>query len=155
MISRIWHGYTTAENADRYQEVLLTRVLPEIEAMGIEGLDGIHVLRRSLEDEVEFVTIMWFDSLDDARAFVGDDHEAAHVPPAARRRSRSRRPKPCSRIYHPRVIPSAKSSTLPTPPPRWGENHPSGRRACSGKEPPSCARCWTEAFNPEPTGRYS
>lgn len=84
MVSRIWRGYTTPENADRYQEVLLTTVLPDIDAMEIPGLQGVDVLRRSLEDEVEFVTVMWFDSLDSVRAFVGEDYEGAHVPPEAR-----------------------------------------------------------------------
>ncbi len=34
--------------------------------------------------EVEFVTTMWFDNLDAVKAFVGADHEVAHVPAAAR-----------------------------------------------------------------------
>jgi hypothetical protein len=32
---------------------------------------------------VEFVTIMWFDSLDAVRAFAGPDYETAVVPPKA------------------------------------------------------------------------
>lgn len=84
MISRIWHGYTTHDNADAYQHTLLTKVLPDIEAMGIPGLQGVHVLRRPLDDEVEFITVMWFDSLDSVRTFVGEDYEVAHVPPEAR-----------------------------------------------------------------------
>lgn len=84
MISRIWHGYTTPENADAYQETLLTKVLPDIEAMHIPGLRGVHVLRRDLPSEVEFVTVMWFDGLDAVKDFVGEDYEVAHVPPEAR-----------------------------------------------------------------------
>lgn len=42
-------------------------------------------MRRDLGDEVEFATLMWFDSLDDVRAFVGKDYEVAHVPAAAQR----------------------------------------------------------------------
>jgi hypothetical protein len=42
------------------------------------------VLRRTVDDQVEFVTILSFDSLDAVRAFAGDDREAAHVPPKAR-----------------------------------------------------------------------
>jgi hypothetical protein len=41
-------------------------------------------MRRELDDEVEFVTLMWFDHLDSIKAFVGEDHEVSHVPPAAR-----------------------------------------------------------------------
>lgn len=84
MIARLWHGYTTPANAERYQHILQTSVIPEIEAMEIPGLRGIEVLRRTLKDEVEFITIMRFDSLDDVRAFVGDDVGVAHVPAEAR-----------------------------------------------------------------------
>jgi hypothetical protein len=42
-------------------------------------------MRRDLGDEVEFATLMWFDSLDDIRVFVGKDYEVAHVPAAAQR----------------------------------------------------------------------
>ncbi len=41
------------------------------------------MMRRDLKDEVEFATIMWFDDLDAVKAFVGVDHEAAHIPAAA------------------------------------------------------------------------
>ncbi|MFQ5703772.1 MAG: antibiotic biosynthesis monooxygenase family protein [Gemmatimonadales bacterium] len=84
MISRIWHGWTTPENADTYQRIVSTEVLPEIAARNIPGYHGAHLLRRDLGNEIEFVTIMWFDSLDAVRQFVGDDYEVAHVPPKPR-----------------------------------------------------------------------
>lgn len=84
MIARIWHGWTTRANADPYQRLLEEEVLPEIAAMRIPGYRGIRVLRRPAGDEVEFVTLMWFDSLADVEGFVGQDRERAHVPPAAR-----------------------------------------------------------------------
>lgn len=84
MIGRFWHGWTTLENADTYERIVRTEVLPEIAARKIAGYRGAHLLRRPLEDEVEFVTIMWFDSLDAVRRFMGDDYEVAHVPPQAR-----------------------------------------------------------------------
>jgi heme-degrading monooxygenase HmoA len=84
MIARIWHGWTTLDNADAYQHIVSTEVLPEIAARRLAGYHGAHLLRRSLTDRVEFVTIMWFDSLDGVRAFQGGDYEAAHVPAAAR-----------------------------------------------------------------------
>ena len=55
-----------------------------IQERRIPGYRGIHLLRRDLGDEVEFVTIMWFDSLDAVRAFAGEDYETAVVPPKAR-----------------------------------------------------------------------
>ncbi len=84
MISRVWHGWTTPENADTYERLLRSEILPGIAAKKIAGYRGAHVFRRVLETEVEFITVMWFDSLDNVRAFVGGDHEVAYVPPAAR-----------------------------------------------------------------------
>ncbi len=83
MISRFWHGWTTLDNADAYERIVTTEVLPAIAARKIAGYRGAHLMRRTLEDEVEFVTIMWFDSLDAVRGFMGDDYEASHVPPQA------------------------------------------------------------------------
>ncbi len=84
MISRIWHGWTTLDNADTYQRIVSTEVLPEIAARQIPGYRGAHLLRRSLAEEVEFVTIMWFDSIDAVHDFMGDDYEVSHVPAQAR-----------------------------------------------------------------------
>ena len=84
MISRVWHGWTNPENANAYEELLKSEVFENIQSRQIAGYQGIHLLRRSLEDEVEFITIMWFDSVDAVREFAGEDHEAAVVPPKAR-----------------------------------------------------------------------
>ena len=83
MISRIWHGWTTPGNADEYERIVSTEVLPAIAARNIAGYQGAHVMRRVVGDEVEFVTIMWFDSLDNVKDFMGDDYEASHVPAQA------------------------------------------------------------------------
>jgi len=85
MIKRIWHGWTTPEQADSYNDVLRTQVIPGIEAKDIPGYLGIEVLRRDLETEVEFVTIMRFRSLDDIIAFQGPDYARSYVPDAARK----------------------------------------------------------------------
>jgi heme-degrading monooxygenase HmoA len=84
MITRIWHGWTTPQNAQAYEELLRTEIFQGIVTRRIEGFRGIDLLRRSHPEEVEFVTIMWFDSLAAVQAFAGPDHEAAVVPPAAR-----------------------------------------------------------------------
>jgi antibiotic biosynthesis monooxygenase (ABM) superfamily enzyme len=84
MISRIWHGWTTPENADAYEALLKEEIFVGIQDRHISGYRGIQLLRRSLTDEVEFVTIMQFDSLEAVRAFAGEDHEIAVVPPKAR-----------------------------------------------------------------------
>jgi heme-degrading monooxygenase HmoA len=84
MIGRIWHGWTRPEAADAYEALLRQRVFPGIISRNIAGFKEIQLLRRALADEVEFITIMWFDSMEAVRAFAGRDHETAVVPPEAR-----------------------------------------------------------------------
>ena len=83
MIARIWHGWTTPDNADAYQALLEKEVLPGIVAMGVPGFVGVEVLRRNDGDEVEFVTVMRFESLEQIEQFAGEDSEKAYVPDAA------------------------------------------------------------------------
>lgn len=94
MIARIWHGWTRPDDADAYASLLRTTVLPDIAAQQIPGYRGADLLRRvpveasrpsDTGPEVEFVTLLWFDSLENVQAFTGSDYEAAHVPPEARR----------------------------------------------------------------------
>jgi antibiotic biosynthesis monooxygenase (ABM) superfamily enzyme len=85
MIKRIWHGYTAPENAEAYEHLLDTAVFPGIEAKKIPGYRAIELLRRTIGDEVEFTTVMTFDSLDNVIAFQGEDYETAYVPDAARK----------------------------------------------------------------------
>jgi hypothetical protein len=84
VIARIWRGWTTVENADAYQRIVSREVLPGIAARGLDGYHGAYLLRRELDGEVEFATILLFDSLEQVRAFAGEDYEAAYVPPKAR-----------------------------------------------------------------------
>jgi heme-degrading monooxygenase HmoA len=84
MISQVWHGWTTPANADAYETLLKSEIFTGIEGRQIAGYRGIHLFRRNLGKEVEFVTIMWFDSMDAVRAFAGEDYEVAVVPPKAR-----------------------------------------------------------------------
>ncbi len=84
MISRIWHGWTTPGNADTYESLLKEEIFVGIRDRQIAGFHGIQLLRRRLATEVEFVTIMTFDSIDAVRVFAGEDYEAAVVPPKAR-----------------------------------------------------------------------
>ena len=84
MISRIWHGYTTPENADTYETLLKEEVIVGIQGRDIPGFREIQVFRRELGNEVEFITVMWFDSLDAVRRFAGEDYEVAVVPEKAR-----------------------------------------------------------------------
>jgi heme-degrading monooxygenase HmoA len=83
MIARLWHGWTTPRNADAYETLLRTEIFPGIVAKGIAGYRGIELLRRPLAEEVEFVTIMWFESWEAVRAFAGEEHARAYVPAKA------------------------------------------------------------------------
>jgi heme-degrading monooxygenase HmoA len=84
MISRIWHGYTTHENADFYENLLKEEIFVGIHGRNIPGFREIQLFRRELSTEVEFITVMWFDSLEAVRIFAGEDYEVAVVPPKAR-----------------------------------------------------------------------
>src|SRR3954454_13309407 len=84
MISRIWHGWTRPENADAYETLIRTQIFPGIVARRIPGFERIELLRREGGTETEFITIMWFTSLDAIKKFAGDDYDLAVVPPTAR-----------------------------------------------------------------------
>ena len=81
MIARIWHGWTSYGNADAYEEFLRTKMFPSIHE--VEGFVDADLLRRNDANEVAFITITRFDSLDAVRRFAGDDYEAAVVEPEA------------------------------------------------------------------------
>lgn len=85
MISRIWHGYTTKSNADIYENLLKSEIFVGINNRNIKGYKGIQLLRRELQAETEFITIMWFDSIDSVREFAGEDYEKAVVPGKAQK----------------------------------------------------------------------
>jgi heme-degrading monooxygenase HmoA len=82
-ISRIWHGWTSREDAGAYEALLEAEVLPGIHQR-IEGFRGVYLLRRDADGGVEFVTITRWSSLEAIRAFAGDDPEVAVVPAEAR-----------------------------------------------------------------------
>jgi hypothetical protein len=86
-IRRIWHGWTTPENADRYETLLTETIVPGIEARGIDGLEGVEVLRAhdTVDGLVEFVTVMSFAGWDAVAAFAGGDGRGSVVPEEARR----------------------------------------------------------------------
>jgi len=84
-IKRLWHGWTTKENADKYQNILNKEVLPSIEAKKIPGYKKIEVLRIELEYEFEFVTIMTFESLQNVIDFQGDNYKRCYVPDVAQK----------------------------------------------------------------------
>lgn len=84
MICRLWRGWTSPANAAAYEAIVRGEVIPGIEALRIRGFLHIDLMRRDLGSEVEFQTLMWFDNLESIKAFMGEDYEVSHVPPAAR-----------------------------------------------------------------------
>jgi antibiotic biosynthesis monooxygenase (ABM) superfamily enzyme len=84
LICRIWHGWTTTENAPFYEEIVRREVIPGIEARPIPGFLSIDLVRRPVPDGFEFATAVWFADIDSVKAFVGEDYEVAHGPERAR-----------------------------------------------------------------------
>jgi heme-degrading monooxygenase HmoA len=83
VIARVWHGYTKPEHANAYEAMLKPELLPGVSR--IQGYRGSYLLRRSLGDEVEFITVMLWDSIDSLRAVTGPDHETAVIPEERRK----------------------------------------------------------------------
>jgi antibiotic biosynthesis monooxygenase (ABM) superfamily enzyme len=84
MIARVWRGWTAPEDADRYERLLRTQILPDIAAESGDGFRGAEVFRRPDVDEVAFLTILRFASMDAVRHLTGEEVRSAHVPAAAR-----------------------------------------------------------------------
>lgn len=89
MIGRIWHGWTTHQNADVYEDLLKTEIFPGIAAKNIQGCQGVRLFRRLVGEEVEFIVIMNFESLEAVKQFAGEDYEHAYVPSKAQKHYRT------------------------------------------------------------------
>ena len=83
MIARVWHGYTRPEHADAYEAMLKPELLPGIGK--VKGYKGSYLLRRNAGEEVEFITIILWESLDAIRAVSGADYETAVIPQERRK----------------------------------------------------------------------
>ncbi len=83
MIARVWHGYTSPANADAYEQLLRNTILPGIHR--IQGYQGAYLLRRPAGDEVEFITVTFWQTMDAVRAFAGEGRTPSVVPEQARR----------------------------------------------------------------------
>jgi len=83
MIARMWHGSTKPEDADAYEALLKPELLPGISRA--KGYRGSYLLRRNHGSEVEFITILLFDSIDDIRTVTGPDYETSIIPQERRR----------------------------------------------------------------------
>ena len=73
MIARIWHGWTKRSEAKTYENMLHDEIFPSIAARNIKGYRGVELFIREDGDEMEFVTLLRFDSMDTVREFAGSD----------------------------------------------------------------------------------
>jgi len=83
MIARHWRGWTRLQDADIYETLIKTKVLPELKK--IEGYCGGYVLRSDAAEESEFVVVNLFHSLDSVRQFAGENYAVPVFEPEARR----------------------------------------------------------------------
>jgi antibiotic biosynthesis monooxygenase (ABM) superfamily enzyme len=81
MVTRLWRGWTAREDANAYERFLLTELFPSMRV--IPGFRDADVLRRDDGEEVAFVTLTRFESLEAIRAFAGPDYETPVIEPTA------------------------------------------------------------------------
>jgi heme-degrading monooxygenase HmoA len=79
VIARVWFGRTKAEDYDAYLAYLEESGVLELKHT--PGNRGVMVLRRIDGDEAEFGVISFWDSLDDVKAFAGEDVDVARYFP--------------------------------------------------------------------------
>ncbi len=83
MIAGVWHGCTRPENADSYEAMLKPELLPGLSE--VPGFKGSYFLRRMVGEEVEFITILLWESLDALKRFAGEDYEVSIIPEERRK----------------------------------------------------------------------
>ena len=83
MIARIWHGWTKPEDAKAYEDMLRDEIFPSIAARNIKGYGGAELFIHQDADEVEFVTLLRFDSMDAVKDFAGSDEGKPVIYPKA------------------------------------------------------------------------
>ena len=86
MIARIWYGWTSRENAEKYENLLREEVLLEIAKRAIQGYKGAEIFIRDAEnDEVEFITLLRFETVDAVKTFAGKSYETPVIPPECKK----------------------------------------------------------------------
>jgi len=85
MICRVWHGWTSVGDAQRYDDYLQKELFPRLDVeLRAHGYRGYQLLRRNQGQEIEFVTMLWFDSIESVRSFAGENHEVPVLSEKAR-----------------------------------------------------------------------
>ena len=130
MICRLWRGWTSPENADEYERIVRAEVIPEIEARNIPGFRHIDLIRRDLGGEIEFQTLMWFDSLEAIKAFMGEDYSRQPCP--------ARSPRGAQQLRRPRrPLRSHRPPRTITEPPELSMRAHGSSLPCAGQPPDS------------------
>ena len=83
-IIRTWKGWTTIENAPVYEDMLVNEVFPAVEKNGVKGLEKVSISAKQQDEEIEFLLILQFESLDAVRTFAGENYEIAYIPENAK-----------------------------------------------------------------------
>ncbi len=83
MIARIWHGWTKLADAKKYEQLLRDEIFPSIAARKIPGYHGVELFIREEGNEVEFVTLLRFNSMDAVKEFAGADASKPVIFPKA------------------------------------------------------------------------
>ena len=81
VIVREWRGRADVNRPDAYPEHFRNVVAPELS--GVDGFLGADLVRRDLDDSIEFTVISRWASMNAVRDFAGDDPERAVVEPGA------------------------------------------------------------------------
>ncbi len=84
-IIRTWKGWTSIENAEVYENLLINEVFPAVKQKGVKGLEKVSISTLEKESEVEFFLVLQFDSLDAVKMFAGENYHQAYIPENAKR----------------------------------------------------------------------
>jgi heme-degrading monooxygenase HmoA len=98
----MWKGLALPEKANEYVKHLEMAVLPELR--GIDGFQGVQLMRRDSSEGVEFIVLTFWESMDAIRKFAGEDAEVAVVASAAQAMFREYDP----RVKHFEVVLNAR-----------------------------------------------
>jgi antibiotic biosynthesis monooxygenase (ABM) superfamily enzyme len=83
MIARIWHGWTKGADAKTYENMLRDEIFPGIARRNIRGYHGAELFIHEDGGEVEFVTLLRFDSMEAVKEFAGEDESKPVIYPKA------------------------------------------------------------------------
>ena len=85
MVCRVWYGWTSVSHAQLYDDYLQKELFPRVDGdLHSHGYLGYQLLRRSQGEEVEFMTMLWFDSIESVRSFAGENYEKPVISEKAR-----------------------------------------------------------------------